>query len=90
MPSTCSTGRDPLTCEENQPTFQEPPAINPITAAMVVGGGTSTAGSSHGGTSNSGNKPGDTMSQGHFLNVYAKMTSFIHKMKQYVQYVQYV
>ena len=56
---------------------------------MVVGGGTLTAGPSHGGTSNSNNELGDTMSQGHFLNVYAKMTPFIHKMKQYVQYVQY-
>ena len=82
-------GRYPLTCEENQPTFQELPAINPITAAMVVGGGTSTTGPSHGETSNSGNKLGDTMSQGHFLNVYVqyanyvlydKMTLFIHKM----------
>ena len=82
-------GQYPLTCEENQPTFQELPAINPITAAMVVGGGTLTAGPSHGGTSNSNNELGDTMSQGHFLNVYAKMTPFIHKMKQYVQYVQY-
>ena len=65
-------GQFPLTCEKNQPTFLELPAINPITAAMVVGGGTSTAGPSHGGTSNSGNKLGYTMSKGHFLNVYVQ------------------
>ncbi len=45
------------------------PAISPITAAMGVGGGTSTAGPSNGeqsSTNNSGNKLGDTTSQGHF------------------------
>ncbi len=55
-------GQYPLKCRKNQPIFQELPVINPITVAMDVGGGTSTAGPLHGETSNNGNKLGDTMS----------------------------
>ncbi len=54
--------------------------INPITVAVVVGGGTS-AGPSHGGTrvtSNSGNKLGDTMSQVYFLNIYVQYAKYVY------------
>ncbi len=61
-------GPYPLKCGKN-PISQELPVINPISVAMDVGGGTSSAGPSHGEASHSGNKLGDTMSQGCFLNI---------------------
>ncbi len=69
--------RYPLTCEENQPTFQGRPATNPNTAGTVVGGGTSTAGPSPGATKDSGNKLAEIMRRDLYPNLYVKYAQYV-------------
>ena len=68
--------RYPLTCEENLPTFQGRPATNPITAATVPGGGTSTAGPSPGATIDGGNKLAEIMRRDLCLMLYVQHAQY--------------